>query len=133
MFFMKFQVEAEAKKVSAWMKCMTKLQLQLQRKNTQKIIKNISATQWKFLNDANLTLTVVHRIKMHDKFARLIFSFYNRCTFEIKEECWIHWFSLTQIRAIWYAYSKNLCWSTSTYLPSGKYYEKIDKSVMILP
>ena len=47
MFFMKFQVEAEVKNVWSLlyrMKCLTKLQLQLQRNNTQKIIKNISAT-----------------------------------------------------------------------------------------
>ena len=47
MFLLKFQVEAEVKKVWSLlyrMKCLTKLQLQLQKKNTQKIIKNISAT-----------------------------------------------------------------------------------------
>ena len=91
--------------------------------------------------DDNLTTTwdvargiiVVHTIKTHGKYPRLTLFSTIDAPWTSKKKCWIHWFSLTQIRAIWYTYSTNICWSNSPYLPSGKYYEKIDKSVLILP
>ena len=92
-FFMKFQVEAAVKKALTllyWMKCLTKLHHQIQRKNIQKIIKSISATYCKFWTTPTWDLArdtiVVHRIKTHGKFTRLIFCFYVRSLFEIKEE-----------------------------------------------